>query len=262
MRTGRLVLALMLLIVVSSTTEVQYIYITHLPQFGHFTGKGATGAYSGAGSCANLSAVGVSWTHNWTLDSLTRCPGVDSVPMIATAVTSRDILDGRAILPDGYRMQLWNEPDLILPISPEEAAHLFRELEPLLLEYNSLVAPVPSEIDTNWLRKWVAAYNSLYGERPRFDIVAFHCYAQRADKCIALGQQAVAWCKEWGCSEVWCTEFGFWFFDWKTEATRFVAWMKAEPMVTRWAWWSLHSGPAPLTQDDVLTKFGQWYATQ
>lgn len=239
-------------------------HVYYLPQVSRSTGKGVSGAHARQVSCANMATVEISWAHNWTLTP-PRCPGVDGVPMIATAAVSRDILDGQVALPDGYRMQLWNEPDLMYAIEPVVAAQLFRELEPQLRRYTSLVAPVPSEKDTDWLRRWVRAYEDLYGEKPRFDVVAFHCYAQRADMCIAFGQRAVEWAKEWGATEVWCTEFGFWYPGWRAEATVFVNWMKAEPMVTRWAWYALHSGPAPLVtshEEGALTEFGQWYATQ
>jgi hypothetical protein len=226
------------------------------------TQKGVTQACDSPTLCVDIARLGAMWTHNWSLRP-PRCSGVDGVPMLADDNASYAFLAGRATIPSGaWRVQLWNEPDLIEPIGPDQGARLFRAMEPQLAGY-SLVAPVPSEANTAWLSSWVKAYEKRYGCKPDVDVIAFHCYAQRAHKCIALGQQAVVWAKEWGADEVWCTEFAFFLHEnWQAEASRFVDWMEGEPMVTRWAWYDLYGGPAPLIDAQGLTMFGAWYAAQ
>lgn len=77
-----------------------------------------------------------------------------------------------------------------------------------------------------------------------------------------------------GVGEVWVTEF---YFSQETEARKFVAYLEAGPMVTRWSpfagrldcadakkygYWDCAAGGDPSLTDarGALTETGRWYA--
>lgn len=229
------------------------------------------------GSPEQARALGASWLYDWTLTpagsaATLEGPGIEAVPMIGHASMVGADLGGNSQWVLGF-----NEPDLIVQsnIAPEQGAVLWREIEQL---YPGHKLVSPAVIDPLWLDHMRNVYIGRFGVAPRFDALAWHCYAWQAAGCIALGERFVALAELWGVPEVWCTEFVFveaHTADPEREARTFVAWLEAEPLVTRyspfagyaergsWYWPdvreaadpSLFAGPGSLT----LTEVGEWY---
>lgn len=175
------------------------------------------------------------------------------------------------VYPYTVRLPFWQPP------APEAAVEpYFRILHryPRTL----IVAPAPSDADIWWLARFRAAFYARYGFHPRFDALAFHCYRPTAAECIKIGKQFVTWAREWGVTEVWCTEFAFTAArscNPEYEARMFVAWLEGTPEVTRyspfvhylepgcWYWPNTdpHDNPSLFTARDAvtLTATGQWY---
>jgi hypothetical protein len=72
--------------------------------------------------------------------------------------------------------------------------------------------------------------------------LAVHCYQNSAEACEGLVRWYENKARAWGVPEVWVTEFSFfscngWGLDYAlAEAGKFRAWLDAEPMVRRFAW--------------------------
>lgn len=225
------------------------------------------------GNVSDARMLGASWLYAWTpWPDYSR--DVEGVPMIWGAFPSGQV---PRIGGNSKWLLTFNEPDLPTQsdITPERGARLYREIEQAHSDKH-LVSPVPFHIA--WLNAWYSAYLNLYGEPPRVDAIAWHCYYGDAASCIAYGRQYVALAHLWQVKELWLTEFMF--VPGKTptaeqEATRFTAWLDAEPLVTRYSpfvshcnaeeWWCAGTdapGMNPSLLDDAgaLTEIGTWYA--
>lgn len=225
------------------------------------------------GSPELVRTLGGSWYYWWHGEPH-GAAGIEAVGMIWGRWSG-----GVPQVTTGSRWLLgFNEPDALgqAYLPPQEAAALWRQIEAVYPE-RLLVSPAPSHLHPEWLPAFREAYRELYGAYPRMDALALHCYLPTAAECIALGQQYVAWAEEWDAAEVWCTEFAFlpaWSADAAGEARGFVAWLEAEPRVTRYApyvsyetggtpWWpAIAPGTNPSLFDAAgrLTEIGLWYA--
>lgn len=235
----------------------------------------ALGAYTnklGLGGCPDSCAMfGCRWCYSWT-----PTPGVgrdhERVAMLWGAADVGRAIDGNSAWLMGF-----NEPDLAnqANLTPVVAAIQWHTIE-RIYPTRRLVAPAPSHIHPEWLPQFYAAYTDIYGRPPRLDALAFHCYFPASD-CIRLGKQFVAWAQTWNVPEVWCTEFAFlpaWRAQAEQEARRFVDWLEAEPLVTRYAPFANHvaggewywpytaagTNPSVFEADGMtLTEIGAWY---
>jgi hypothetical protein len=235
--------------------------------------------------CEDAAAVGARWQYGWTPQPAA-CEGVEDVPM----VWGRDAV-GAPVTGDSLWLMGFNEPDRAnqADLSPAEAAVLWRTVETAYPD-RKLVAPAPSHVDVAWLERFRAAYVLRWGQAPRLDALAAHCYRATAAECMATVGWYITQAQAWGVGEVWVTEFAFlpcWYGGGPAgeeralaEAGAFVTWLRAQPKVTRWAWFAsriegtewwaerdpacnsalLRAGPtqAGLAGAD-LTGFGAWF---
>jgi hypothetical protein len=105
---------------------------------------------------------------------------------------------------------------------------------------------VSASASLEWLTAWYDSYISRYGEPPRVDAVAHHCYgAYNAEwsiaKCKASARDTIAWAVGRGIAEVWVTEFAHlpcWIGE--ADSIKFmqamVTYYRKTPTITRWAW--------------------------
>jgi len=228
-----------------------------------YPSKKGVAMYPGS-PCQDLRVVCASWQYSWWPQP-TECDGIEDVPMVSCAEDALKLINGVGLHIDGDSdwFMLFNEPDHILPISPGEGAILYNRLLPVI-GYRKVVAPAPSELNIDWLPQFRQAYHNIYGEWPRLDALAAHCYKPTAVLCQALVEQFIIWADEWDVPEIWVTEFAF--VD-LTEARRFIAWMEAESKITHYAWFTnrlptMHASDAPLVDWDTgrLTVWGQMYS--
>jgi len=139
----------------------------------------------------------------------------------------------------------FNEPDLNRdPITPERAAVEWRLVE-LANPTRKLVSPAPSHLHPDWLYKFYNAYLAQFGQPPRLNALAIHCY-QDASVCMAVVNQVLNYANAWNVPEVWVTEFAFseaWSAaypsgDWRIEADLFIDWARAQKLIARLYWWA------------------------
>lgn len=229
----------------------------------------------------NAGQVGASWAYNWH-SQLPDCPGVEMVPMVYNAHHLEGLRLGQYRMMGNSEYILgFNEPDnhFQANLTPEEAAGLWHTLE---AEYpdRRLVSPAVV-FHTDWLVRFRAAYIARYGTPPRLDGLAVHCYRNVVDACRETVEAVIGYARAWGVSSVWVTEFMFWGEGAEAKAVAFIAWMNAEPMIARYAWF-----PGTLTgeerwleglgnnvrerymdgqlvrYDGTLTRWGQLYRMQ
>lgn len=249
-----LLLTLVIMVAVLPQPQEQtyryYVPLAILPN----TARGVTLKYR---DCADVGAVGATWAYDWSV-APPLCPGVESVPMISCKQEAEWLLFGQTALGGNSEwVMLFNEPDLILPISPVEGARLYRVLEPHL-KGRRIVAPAPSESGIEWLPEFRAAYAVQWGHYPRLDALAVHCYSNTFESCRQVVAQFVLWAHQWGVPEVWVTEFAF--VSSEQDAVRFMRWLRDEPRVTRFAWFTNRDEPSALVAaDGELTRWGRVY---
>ena len=237
---------------VPTTNEVTYYYYfpeVHSGVVGLAKGVALATAPQDRSVCDEVALAGCNWWYSWSFWQYPCDNGVEYVSMIADHKVAEFILDGTWILPFEPVHSEWiaflNEPDLVEPTcTPEYAAELYRSLEPYLENYR-IVTPAPSAPGVNWLQQFVNTYQSRYGELPRFDALAVHCYANNYLTCKAHTKRMISWATSWGIDEVWVTEFSFvelpptlLFEAISQEARQYIRWMRNEPMVTRCAWFT------------------------
>jgi len=222
------------------------------------------------GDCGDLTQVGVEWYYNWWM-SPEICPEVEAVPMISCWQTAEAVIAGtRLIEGNSQWIMLFNEPDLISPITPRRGAELTRDLLPFL-NGRKVLAPCPSEMGMEWLPAYRQQYIALYSEPPPMDGLAVHCYRNNSTRCIATVERMLGWAEEWGVPEVWVTEFSFApngrdEAAMMVEAQAFIHWIIQEPRVTRYAWFTnrmlyFNWSVSPLLdfETDELTEWGEMY---
>lgn len=206
------------------------------PDVGPAVKRGLSLAYP---NCEDASHLMASWTYNWSPTAYD-CPGLDNVPMLYGGGDT-----GPAVHGSSHYLLGCNEPDIFnqCNMTPEQMVAPWHRIEERFAD-RLLVAPAPSHLDPEWIVRFRDAYLAMYQVPPRLDGLAVHCYLWDAQQCIALTQKYLVWAREWGVPEVWVTEFAFSACGGRSidqtavEARRFIAWMDAEPMVTRYAWFT------------------------
>jgi hypothetical protein len=246
-----------------STRATFHTYIPHIPGVVQKRGVGATYDVS------DVLRIGASWYYNWSKHPLVR-PNLEAVPMLWSETQIGGLTGGNS-----HYLMGFNEPDQPSQanILPEAATLYWRQVEQLY-RHKKLVAPAPSQLNPDWLPRFRDSYLCLYDTPPKLDALACHCYFTTPQQAIKHVERYIGWAREWGIAEVWVTEFAFLPELGVTQKLReFCAWMQAEPMVTRYAWfatrmsghepWSL--GPDSNTglidyESGELTDYGEAYS--
>lgn len=184
---------------------------------------------AGCGSCVTL---GCSWCYAWS-PSVNVLDDIETVPMIRDA----DDLTVAQLGGNSPWLMGFNEQDLTgqADLSPSEAAVLWRQIEQRWPD-RKLVAPAPSHLHPEWLVQWWFAYEGQYGQTPRVDAIAMHCYLS-AENCIALAEQYEGLAAIWGIREGWVTEFAYTEIvpNWEQQIAQFVTYLEQSDFWTRYA---------------------------
>lgn len=184
------------------------------------------------GTTAQTAVLGGSWYYAWGPNGRST-DGVEFVPMIWGEATMTATVQTDAVWLLGF-----NEPDGQSLVPPERAAELWRQLEAMHPE-RKLASPGPSHLDPGWLKRMRTAYITEYGEPPRFDALCAHSYRATANEVIADLRIYLDWAEAWGVPEVWLTEFavlpGWSGPGWEYELRTLLAWLEAEPRITRYS---------------------------
>lgn len=219
-------------------------------------------------SVVGQKTLGAAWAYSWTnqMDLQVK----ESVPMIWGGFPSGQV---PPVTGSSRWLMGFNEPDLKgqADLTPAQAVPLWSQIEQKYPD-RLLVAPGPSHDHPEWIVQFRDAFIAKYGRPPRFDALSVHCYWGMAQQCIDLTKRYEGWASAWGTHEVWVTEF---YLAREDQAKAFVAWMEADPMVTRYSpfvgwidcsdrrtWHCAEGGdPSLLTRDMTkLTTIGRWYA--
>lgn len=153
----------------------------------------------------------------------------------------------------------FNEPDLEAQsdLTPEEAARYWRQVERCYPD-KKLVSPAPSHVGPGWLGEMHDAYVELYGEPPRFDALALHCYQYYASQCKqTVDRYYDAWLDEWDVAGgIWLTEFARVTSSESAQAAgmrEYLDWLQGDDRIVRWAWY-----PTSNTGDE---PYALWHNT-
>jgi hypothetical protein len=188
-----------------------------------------------------VAALNVAWVWNWG-PTPPLFPDVESVPCIWDDTVIGATLGGNSEWVIGP-----NECDQHDQCnrSPEYMARAWAELERVYPD-RKLTSPQVVRWDRRWLEEWYAAYQAQNGGRaPRLDAIAIHTYW--GNDITAYQEQVryyIALAQRWGVKEVWITEFAIApGLDRTVQATvddlrAYIAWLDAQPMVTRYAVWT------------------------
>ena len=188
-----------------------------------------------------VAELGVSWVWNWRTDPVT-FPGVESVPCIWSGVVIGQPLGGTSAWVIGF-----NEPDMTdqANMAPEQAALEWLRMEATYHD-RKLTSPQVVVPGGRWLEEWYAAYQDQNGGRaPRMDAIAIHTYY--GNDLVAYQEQVryyIALAEKWGVNEVWVTEFALspgldrTLRETLDDTAAYVAWLAAQPTVTRFAVWT------------------------
>jgi len=183
------------------------------------------------GTTAQTAVLGGSWLYNWGSWGQST-EAVQFVPMIWGADNV-----GVPVPSDAVWLLGFNEPDGQSLVATQRGAELWREIERLYPD-KRLASPAPSHLDPGWLKRMRLAYITRYGEPPRFDALCAHSYRDTAAGIIADVRIYLDWAEAWGVPEVWLTEFAIlpgWNPAWRYELETLLAWLEAEPRVTRYS---------------------------
>ncbi len=218
-------------------------YRVYLPMaYNHFNTR--RGIANSNGHPEDIARLGAVWAYNWSVSPPVYPGGAESVPMISTASAVESPIGGNSRWLMGF-----NEPNDVnqADLTPDEAAILWHRIEERFPD-RFLVAPVPVTHDPFWLVQFYDAYVARYGQPPRLDALAMHCYFTTSKQCKELAQWFMDKAMEWGAGEVWITEFAFrscaeWDYpkfpnQALAEMDEFIGWVETQPMITRYAWFS------------------------
>lgn len=156
-----------------------------------------------------LTAVGATWSYNWTYRVPPSTSSLETVPMIRSAASISDaairtLTEGRKAGHYEYLLG-FNEPDSVnqANMTPAQAARLWPQLQKTGLILGS---PVPAVPNNGWLRQFmrIAKEKNL-----RVDFIALHFYADindtRALDRVRTLTQLIR--KNYG-KPIWITEIG------------------------------------------------------
>jgi hypothetical protein len=201
------------------------------------TKKGVAPACPGNKLADETTYLRVSWMWDWVTHPQI-IAGLESVPNIWGRTVPSSVGGNSQYLLGA------NEPELTgqANITPQEYVGIWREIEArfpdtLLISPQTVNSPA-------WLIEWRSEYISRYGEPPRLEGLAFHCYRGTSENCIILANQYIALADEWNISEVWVTEFAFYnsmIGNWAQALSHlesFVLWMENNPRINRYAYYT------------------------
>jgi hypothetical protein len=260
-------------------TQSHRVYLPFSNYTDHF-GKGAAMTDSIANGCEDALYVGAHWAQNWS-PSWQQCWGITYLAM----QQGRDSGVGCPVLQDAPITLMLNEPEWYdPPLDVYDAARMIHRWTVECYPNRRWASPAGISTDTAdglayTARVW-DAYYELYGEAPRFDVAAHHCYSwSTGDVCIQRTQAVIDWAKAHGIRGVLITEFAVLPCATSPEVAirendKYVEWMKHNPDVLGWAFfatryfgtegWAFKPADRCLTtlMDAVTgepTKFGEWY---
>jgi hypothetical protein len=219
-------------------------YRTHLPLAAAVANKRGVSLACGTEDLVRtqreVQALGVSWVWNWSTQPPTFA-GVESVPCVWDASYIGKPLGGSSSWVIGF-----NEPDQWdqANMTPEAGALAWRDLEAAYPE-RKLASPQVVKPGEHWLEKWYAAYLAHYDHAPKIDALVLHTYW--GNNLAAYQEQVRYYIKLadlWGVPEVWITEFAFapvldgTVREATAELAAYIAWLDAQPTVTRYSVWT------------------------
>jgi hypothetical protein len=226
------------------TSPLPAAHLVYLPLYTHPIHKRGISLACGYEDMARLEretqALGVSWLWNWQTDPPV-FEGIESVPCVWGAAYIGKPLGGNSEWVIGF-----NEPEQRdqANMTPAAAALTWRDLEDAYPD-RKLTSPQVVQPDARWLEEWYAAYVVYYGQAPRLDALAIHTYI--GNDIEDYKRQVLYYidlAKKWGVPEVWITEWTFApMLDGTVRnsaqaITDYVAWLDAQPMVTRYSPWT------------------------
>jgi hypothetical protein len=258
-RMGRVLVALGALIVLAGCAAAQemprtapqpFVSPLYLPvvlhsetavtQRPHSPKQGVTLACGSSNLAAEVARLRATWVWNWgTHPGL--YPNVESIPAIWDASRIGKPLGGNSAWLLGF-----NEPDIgnQANMTPAAAAVAWRQIEAAYPD-RKLASPQVIYGPSGWLTEFRNSYIALYGRPPRLNALAIHTYVgNAAADYIAQVQSYIELAKQWDIGEVWVTEFALapamdrTLRETMTELEMYLAWLDAEPMVTRYAVWT------------------------
>jgi hypothetical protein len=240
---------------------------------------------------ADLAVLGALWCYDFSPNPTASCStGWDMVESVAMAwPSSVGHMGGSSQWILGFNEPNNPDPNVGGYVTPQNAVapwHSLRVNNP----GRKFVSPAPYEGFSNppflsgidWLSQFWAAYTAQYGVAP-FNAIGFHCYWQVWDRpgnqdCLAVFQDYLNLAASLGITELRVTEVNFMSggpcnttgYDWMQSANSMVAFIKAHPQFTHYAWFTdrvgSHNGEcfwAPLVDSSsALTGYGNWYKTQ
>lgn len=195
--------------------------------------KGLAMACDGPGYMEDARRMGASWVYNWRTEPWIP-EGIEAVPMIWGLQHMQLPIGGNSSWLLGY-----NETNHASEanISPEAGAVGWRQIEDNNPE-RLLVAPALTSGALTWLVDWREAYLDIYGETPRVDALAAHCYYPSAAGCIGYLEDVIELADEWDVGGVWVTEFavtGGTVDERIIRMWELVTWLQNNPRIARWA---------------------------
>ncbi|WP_051470892.1 glycoside hydrolase family protein [Patulibacter minatonensis] len=177
----------------------------------------ASGVYADRGDARRLSAVGASWTYDWSAESALRSSRVEFVPMLwgAGSVTDTTVARLNADHRAGRARHLlgFNEPDLAgqANMSPADAIRLWPRLEATGLRLGSpAVASIHTPSQSDRAKTWLDDFmERAKAQGRRVDFIALHFYGDPTDpdsvRSIERDIRRVH--ERWGLP-IWVTETG------------------------------------------------------
>ncbi len=193
----------------------------------------------------DLAATGSVWYSDWYPQTpMQACPQFEGVPMVDRAENLLIEVIGNSPWLAGF-----NEPDQSgqANLSPETAAVLWRLIE-MAHPDKLLLSPAPSDQHPEWLAQFRQAYIARYGDEPRLNAIAVHCYLSEL-QCESYVQQRIDEAHQWGIERVWVTEFAFVN---SADLARFGHWLESNPAVARYA---VYTARATRTEDAAIALF-------
>ncbi len=179
-------------------------------------------AASGNGGYAAIIQTGASWYYNWSHQPSWDLLGVEFVPLVGWGNVLPDVIA------DSEYLLTLNEPNIVQQsnVCPKEFVETWREIEnrwgnrklvsPGVGWGGNTICLAPDGSTRyyingmDWLTDFREYYLEQYGEFPKLDVIAFHCYRPPEAPCsdIAYATNAmVTLADAWDIPEVWLTEF-------------------------------------------------------
>src|SRR3990167_1497768 len=235
--------------------------------------KGLAGGYAN-----QIAAVGAAWSYIYypAKDRLSTL--FQHVPMVTVSIPSQDAVNALA---GCSHWLFFNEPDFYSSnpyyLSAAAAAILYHDATAIILATSTATKFIVGGLfwpnNLTWLNSFRDEYKLRYGAFPTVHGWHVHNYAETGKYTMQQWRDLLAPIRQWisGVTpggEFWLTEFGCLASEplCQTVMRDQVAWLEAEPWVTRYAWWthftasrqgSLFVGDASLNK----TALGALYAT-